>query len=169
MTARARIAKNTAALVFLRVVKPLFSVAVVLVASRLLGSEGLGRYTLAFTFLYFFNEVAPLGLYALITREGARDRARLEQLLANAMPLGLLSAATLSLCMATLVHFLHYDRQTQLAVLILSPALLPSTLTTFFEATLVALERMEYIAVSALAENLLKVCLAVGLLLAGYG
>src|SRR5262249_3445913 len=132
-----RIAKNTAALVVLRVLKPLFSVAVVLVASRLLGSEGLGRYTLAFTFLYFFNEVAPLGLDALITREGARDRARLERLLANAIPLGLLSAVTLALGMATLVRLLHYDRETQIAVLLLSPALVPSTLTTFFEATLV--------------------------------
>src|SRR5260370_36880555 len=96
MNGHVRLAKNTAALVVLRVVKPLFSVAVVLVASRLLGSEGLGRYTLAFTFLYFFNEVAPLGLYALITREGARDRARLRALLADAGPLGVLSAGTLA-------------------------------------------------------------------------
>ncbi len=169
MTAHLRLAKNTAALVFLRVVKPVFSVAVVLVASRLLGSQGLGRYTLAFTFLYFFGEVAPLGLYALITREGARDRTRLERLLANAIPLGLCAAIVLSLSMVALVLALNYDGPTQTAVILLSPALIPATLNSFFEATFVALERMEYIALSAIAENLFKVCIAVGLLLCGYG
>src|SRR5260370_22738994 len=115
MNGHVRLAKNTAALVVLRIVKPLFSVAVVLVASRLLGSEGLGRYTLAFTFLYFFNEVAPLGLYAFITREGARDRARLEQLLANAIPLGLLASTALAIGMAPVAVALHFGRPKQTA------------------------------------------------------
>jgi len=169
MDPRLRIAKNTAALLFLRVVTPLLSVAVVLAVARLLGTEGLGRYTLVFTFLYFFNSVAPLGLYALITREGARDRAGLERLLANAVTLGTVSSLGLALSMATLGAVLHYDAATRWALELLSLALLPCTLGNYFEGAFAALERMEYIAIAALSENLLKVGAGVGVLLLGYG
>ena len=77
MTSNLRVAKNTLVLVALRVLMPAFAVGLVLTLSRYLGVEGLGRYTLAFSFLYLFNAVAPLGLGAIITRDGARDRGAL--------------------------------------------------------------------------------------------
>lgn len=169
MDPRARIAKNTAALLILRVITPLLSVAVVLAVARRLGTEGLGRYTLAFTFLYFFNTVAPLGIYALITRDGARDRAHLERLLANAMTLGTVSSLFLAVTMAALGLVLHYDDPTRSALGLLSLAIFPCTLGSYFEAAFAALERMEYIAISAVSENLLKVGAGVGVLLLGYG
>ena len=87
-----RVVRNTAVLVILRFVVPAMSLPVVLLLSRRLGSEALGRYTLAYTWLYFFNTVAPLGLYSIVTRDGARDRRRLGPLLSNATTLGALAA-----------------------------------------------------------------------------
>src|SRR5262245_38685709 len=43
-----RITRNTATLIALRVASPALSMLVVLAVSRVLGAEGLGRYTLAF-------------------------------------------------------------------------------------------------------------------------
>lgn len=166
---RLRVAKNTAVLLALRVGMPLVSVAVVLAVSRCLGTDGLGRYTLAFTFLYFFNTLAPLGLYALITRDGARDRAHLEGLLGNAVILGTGSSLLLTVTMAVLGRHLGYDDATQSALILLSLSILPATLVTFFEGTFAALERMEYIALETLAENAVKVGVGVILLWTGYG
>jgi len=169
METHRRIARNTAALVFLRVIRPLLSVVVVLAVSRLLGTAGLGRYTLALTWFYLFNELAPLGLYALLSREGARDRARLESLLANAIPASSLAALVLTGAMAGLAYLVGYDADTWVVVAIAALGLLPSTVNNLLEASLVAVERMEYIALATLAEILLRVCGALVLLYFGYG
>ncbi|MBI4516764.1 MAG: flippase [Deltaproteobacteria bacterium] len=165
----ARVVKNTAVLLALRVGMPMLSVALVLAVSRTLGAEGLGRYTLAFTFLYFCDTIAPLGLRALITREGARNGAVLKSMLANSLTLGTASGLLSAGLMATLGLVLGYDTATQRVVLLLSLAVLPSPLMAFFEATFVALERMEYVAAMLLAEVIVRVGLGGALLLAGYG
>ena len=77
MTSNMRVARNTLVLVALRVLMPALAVGLVLMLSRYLGVEGLGRYTLAFSFLFLFNAIAPLGPGAIITRDGARDKAAL--------------------------------------------------------------------------------------------
>ena len=166
---RLRVVKNTAALLFLRVAMPALSMVIVLAISRKLGSEGLGRYTLAFTFVYFFNTVAPLGLYPLITRDGARDRDGLERLLGNGFTIGTIAGAVLTVVMAGLGCVLHYDAGSRTAIILLSLFIVPWTLGVLQEAAFAALERMELIAVAALTESLFKVGVGVALLLAGAG
>ena len=111
----ARVAKNTIVLVTLRVLMPALAVSLVLLLSRVLGVEGMGRYTLAFSFLYMFNAIAPLGLSAIITRDGARDREGLEHLLANATSLAILSSLLMTICMAGLTFLFNYDGETRTA------------------------------------------------------
>lgn len=169
MDPKLRIAKNTATMMALKVVMPLLAVVVVLAVSRVLGTEGLGRYTLAFAFLYFFNTMGPLGLHPLITREGARDPGGIERLLSSATTLGTGASLILTAVMASAGAALGYDGETRAALAIMSLALLPCTLGTFFDATFIALERMEYIAVTALTESLIKVGAGVTVLLLGHG
>jgi O-antigen/teichoic acid export membrane protein len=164
-----RVAKNTIVLVTLRVLMPALAVSLILLLSRALGVEGLGRYTLAFSFLYMFNAIAPLGLSAIITRDGARDRDGLERLLANATSLGILSSLLMTLCMAGLALLLNYDDETRVAILILSLAILPCTIGAFQDSTFVALERMDYLAIGTIAEYIFKVGGGILLLLSGYG
>ncbi len=164
-----RVAKNTIVLVILRVLMPALAVSLVLLLSRTLGVEGLGRYTLAFSFLYMFNAIAPLGLAAIITRDGARDRDGLEHLLANATTLGIVSSLLVALCMAGLSFLLNYDAETQRAILILSLAILPCTIGAFQDSAFIALERMDFLAVGTIAEYTLKVGGGILLLLNGYG
>lgn len=165
----ARVAKNTIVLVLLRVLMPALAVSLVLLLSRKLGVEGLGRYSLAFSFLYLFNAIAPLGLAAIITRDGARDRDGLEHLLANATTLGIISSLLMTACMAALSSLLHYDPETGKAILLLSLAILPCTVGSFQDSAFVALERMDYLAIGTIAEYVLKVGGGIGLLLHGYG
>lgn len=164
-----RVFRNTAVLVVLRVVVPALSLPVVLLLSRRLGSEALGRYTLAYTWLYFFNTVAPLGLYSVVTRDGARDRHRLGPLLGNAATLGAIAAALSTVAMAACAFRFGYDGATARAIAVLSVALVPWTVGSLLEGGFVATERMDHLAWTALVESLLKVGLGVAALLAGLG
>ena len=164
-----RVVRNTAVLVILRFVVPAMSLPVVLLLSRRLGSEALGRYTLAYTWLYFFNTVAPLGLYSIVTRDGARDRRRLGPLLSNATTLGALAALASTIAMAVCAFRFGYDQATARAIALLAMALLPWTVGSLLEGGFVALERMDHLAWTALAESVVKVGLGVAALLSGLG
>jgi O-antigen/teichoic acid export membrane protein len=167
--AHIQVVRNTLVLVALRVLMPALAIALVLMLSRYLGATGLGRYTLAFSLLYMFNAIAPLGLGAIITRDGARNRDGLGHLLGNAMTLGALTSVLLTLLMAALAYALDYDNETRTAIIILSLAILPCTVGMFQDSAFVALERMDYIAIGTIAEYALKVGVGISLLLIGYG
>ncbi|MCC6765497.1 MAG: flippase [Deltaproteobacteria bacterium] len=164
-----RILKNTAALVVLRVLMPALSMILVFAISRILGTDGLGQYTLALTYLYFFVTVAPLGLYSIITRDGVQHADRLEEILNHSVTLGTIASLALTPAMAGLGPALGYDRDTAIAIAIASLALLPSTRGMLYDGAFVARERMDYLACVALAENAVKVGLAAPALLLGYG
>ncbi len=168
-TAGKRVAKNTAILILLRVGVPLLSVLLMLVLARKLGTEGIGRYVLAYSLLELFNTIGPLGLYAVITREGSRNRPELEKMLANAMTMGSLVSVVLILVMVVTSKILGYDEQTQHVLLILSLAILPCTMGHFLEGASVAIEKMNFIAYSTLLEYAIKVGFGVALLFSGYG
>jgi O-antigen/teichoic acid export membrane protein len=167
--AHLRVARNTALLVALRIVMPALAVGLILMLSRYLGVTGLGRYTLAFSFLYMFNAIAPLGLGAIVTRDGARNRGSLDKLLGTALTIGVISSIGLSFTMAGLAYLLDYDDGTRVAIVILSFALVPCTIGMFQDSAFVALERMDCIAISTLAEYVVKVGVGMALLLMGYG
>jgi O-antigen/teichoic acid export membrane protein len=164
-----RAARNTLVLLAIRVGAPMLSMVLVGVVSRRLGAEDLGRYTLAAAFLYFFNTVAPLGLYAIVTRDGARDPAHLSALLRGALLLGTASGVVATLAMAALVWGLGYDAETRLVLVLASLTVLPGALATLYEGAFTAAERMEYIAVSSGTDTVVKVVLGVGAIAAGYG
>lgn len=169
MTHSGRVAKNTFILTALKLLLPASSMAMVLVVARYLGTDGLGRYSLVFSLLNVLSTVAFLGINAVISRDAAAMPEKLPVLLGNAMTLGTVASVLLIGLVAMFQSWLGYDQMTQTALLIVSLSIVPSTLLGYFEATFVALERMEFIALFSLSENVLKVTLSVVSLVLGYG
>jgi|GEM_PF-427775 len=168
-TSLRRVARNTFVLITLRVVMPAVSLLLIFALSRTLGVEQLGRYSLAFSFLSLFNTIAPLGLSAIITREGARDSTVLQRMLPNAMALGFAASLLMTILMAAGGGWFGYDSLTQRSMAILSLAIIPYTVGAFYEGAFIALQRMEYVAASMVAEYGLKVGGGLLLLYLGYG
>lgn len=164
-----RVAGNTVILVLLRVLMPALAVALVLALSRQLGADGLGRYSLAFSILYLFNAVAPLGLTSVLTREVARNPADLESILSNALTLAGAVSIVLTPLMIACGPLLGYDAETRSALLILGLSILPFTAGVLFDAVFVAKERMDCIAWASGVEYLCKVGLGVSALFLGMG
>jgi O-antigen/teichoic acid export membrane protein len=163
------VAKNALILMTLNIAVPAFSLVLVFAISRLLGTEGLGRYTLVLSYFNLFTMLTPLGLNVFLVREGVRDFDRLSMLLSNAVMLGVGSSLISMAFMILLGGFFGYDDTTYSALVLLSFGILPSTLLVYFESTFVAYERFEYIAASSLVELVVRVGCAVFLLAIGYG
>jgi O-antigen/teichoic acid export membrane protein len=164
-----RATKNIVLLVVLRVVMPLLSIALIIAISRLLGAKGLGQFTLAYGYLGVLNSIGPLGLNAVVTRDGARDRSTLHVTLENAMALCITHAIVLTAVMCGLAVFLDYDAGTKSAMLVLSLAIIPFTVGVLLDAAAMAIERVDQIAKGIAIEYVIKLGLGVVLLLLGYG
>jgi O-antigen/teichoic acid export membrane protein len=164
-----RLLSNTMLLTGVRVVVPILSLAVVLTLSRVLGAEGLGQYTLAFTILYVINTAAPFGLYALITREGASAREDIPRLLGSGFLIAACATLPLSALTAVSGELVGYDAETCAALRVLSLSVLPFVVVTLCEAAFVAIEKIKWVAAVTVIENVVKVAGSVYALLGGYG
>ena len=166
--AKLKTLKNVGILLVLRLLIPIFSFALVVTLSRLLGAEGLGRYSLVFSFLNIFSGLGALGLGTVIAREGARDRSSLDTVLPTGLVLGVATAVLLTLVLYPIGHALNYDKETLAALLVMSLAIVPTTALMHIDGAFVALERMGYIAIAAIGEQIIKVGGGVLFLLLGY-
>ena len=166
---RLTVVRNTAALLVMRLGVPLLSTALMFVLSRTLGPEGVGRYTLAYTFLYFAGAVAPLGLQPVLTREGARNRDGLDGLLASASLVGLVASVLVTLGLAAIVWRSGYDAETRHAILLAALTIVPGTMAVLLESSLAAIQRMDHTLACALGDATVRVGGGVVALLAGFG
>ena len=164
-----RAAKNTVILVALRLLIPAFSFALVITLSRTLGAEGLGLYTLAFSYLTLFSSLGPLGLGTVIIRDGAGKPSELAMMLSNTIAIGAGASILLTLGMSAIGTVLDYDQATRSALNLLSLAILPSTVLILFDRAFIALERPLYIAFALMIEHLVKVGGGVVLLILDFG
>jgi O-antigen/teichoic acid export membrane protein len=158
---------NAVVLAVVRVAAPACSLLLVVMISRRLGAEGLGCYSLAYAVLGLFGLLAPAGLPALLTREGARRPQELGRLLSGGLTLCGGVSAVLTAAMLAVAAL--YEPATRASLAILSLALLPTACAACLEAACLALERTIPIGVACAAEHLLKVGLGLVLVASGFG
>jgi O-antigen/teichoic acid export membrane protein len=163
------ILKNTVALSLPNFLNPVISFALVLVISRYLGVEGLGRYSLVSSYTAIFGAVACLGLGSLIVREAARRPDEVHVLFVNSALLGTLASIATQAAMMGLVGVMGYDQELVYASLVMSFSLAVSTVIFYAEAVFRSVEKSEFIAFAYLVENALRVGICVLLALWGHG
>jgi O-antigen/teichoic acid export membrane protein len=148
---------------------PLFSVALVMAIARVRGAEDLGKYSLVMTVFVLGQSIAGFGLPVVLTREVARARASAGTYLVHACllttallaPLLLIAAATLALTVD--------DPALLWALLLVLAALLPTSITQYGEAVLLAFERAGQFVLIGVAETVLRALAGTALVLAGHG
>lgn len=169
MGSASRLVKNIIALWTPNILNPAISFALILFISRYLGVEGLGAYSLVVSYLGIFMTLAALGLGTLVVREAARDLEQAHAFFVNAALFGSVSSLLAIVGMIVVVGLMGYENQVFQAAIICSFSLFPSTAINYMEAMFRAFERAEYIAITFLVENILRVGACVILLLCGYG
>jgi O-antigen/teichoic acid export membrane protein len=164
-----RLHRNFGLLLASNVLSPIFSMALVLAISRVQGVEMLGKYSLMMTVFVLGQSCATLGLPVLITRDVARARETAGRyfVTASVVTTGLL--LPLVVLAVPALHWLVADTELTRALGYVLVALLPSVLTLYGEAVLLAFERaVDFVAVG-LAENVLRATVGAALVLTGHG
>jgi O-antigen/teichoic acid export membrane protein len=136
---------------------------------RYLGAVTFGKYAFAFAFTSLFMILSDLGLSVLSIREIARDTSKAGEYLTNiSITKFILSLITIVLIIVT-INLMHYPSDTTLAVYIVGGATIFTSLTSFFRSIFRAFERMEYEAITRIAERVLIFGSVLPVLFLGYG
>ncbi len=164
-----RIFKNSGASLITQISAPASSFVLVFIIARFLGASGLGKFSSALALLYIFQALASLGLRPLITREVAQDKTRAGKYLINASFLGSFFSVLIAGIMCLTINLITKEVDTVHSVYILSVSLVPYTLTVVCQSINRAFEQFEYITISVMLGNIVKLVLGLFILFKGYG
>jgi len=149
--------------------QPIISFVMILAISRKLGVKSFGIFSTAISYILIFQIIASYGLRTLITREVAKHRDRVHLYIVNslyiAIPLSLVTAIAM---FVLVVYIIKLDPETATMTCLLGVSLLATAILECFEGVLAGFEKIQTISIIYLVENIFKVGLCVGLILAGY-
>lgn len=164
-----RIAKNTSLLFAGDVVSSLLGLLLVVYIARHLGDVGFGKYSFVLAFTLLFSFIADLGLYYFSIREIARNRRLAGEYLTNiSLIKAVLSVVTITL-IVVIINLMDYPQDITTAVYIAGATVVFTSFTHFFWSIFRAFERMEFEAITKIAERVLVIGVALTVLLQGYG
>ena len=99
-----RVAKNTGCIMSGNILNTVIGIITVTYLARYLGSEGFGKYSFVFAYLWFFGFISDLGINTILIREISRDKTRAGLLIGNSIIIKLLLSflAIILSCLATI-------------------------------------------------------------------
>lgn len=137
--------------------------------ARFLGDVQYGRYAFAFAFTALFLIVSDLGLSVLSVREIARVPQKASEYLTTISLTKLVFSLIMVGLIVMVINLMHYPKDTTTMVYIVALITVFTSFSSFFRAIFRAFERMEYEAMTVVAERVLVVGAALAVLLLGYG
>lgn len=149
----ARILPNTVYRATADVGSKLVSVAFFVVLARMLGDSAFGVFTFGLSFAALVTVLAGFGQDAILTREVARDRRRVDTYFANTLALKLV--ASLPVLGLAIAAFLVIDMssRTRTVAILLSVAVLAELLSNTSFAVFQAYERLGFLPVVIIAQR----------------
>jgi O-antigen/teichoic acid export membrane protein len=168
-TPQQTIAKNFGSLVGSQFVTWGLTLLLTVFLSRYLGAAGMGKLHLAESLWAITAIVMNFGMDTLLVKEVARKQAAASELLRATLRVRLLLGLAGFGVLALYVYFAGYPLQTVYVVSIIGIAGFISQFGEACRAVLQGLERMEYIAVAAMASKAFVTFTSIVLLLLGHG
>jgi O-antigen/teichoic acid export membrane protein len=161
--------RSTLLLVAFEIANPLLSLLLVGTMARRLGPEGTGAYNLLLNFFFVATSLTSLGLNSLITREVSKDRGSAQKFLTSAGSFGLVVSVAIAAGVILVVKFAGYPLEIELGGWLVALSLFPSIVILYSEAIFIAFEKVQYIVILAMVENIGRVATGLWLLHHGYG
>ncbi|NIT34919.1 MAG: oligosaccharide flippase family protein [candidate division Zixibacteria bacterium] len=164
-----RIAKNTTALFATRIINQVAGFLLVVYASRRLGVEDFGKYSFVVAFYLVFELISFFGLQNFLPREIGRRREEAGKYFVHAAALVGAVALVLVAAMNGVAAVYGLGRDTYLAAVVASFALLPASLGAAAESTFIGIERAEFITLLTFVKRTLVTGISVFVLWLGHG
>jgi len=152
---RGTIIKNTSILMFSQLVTWLLTFGLTLFLPRYLGVENIGRIHLATSLWVIVTILATFGMDAFLTREIARDHDRLNLLITQSIFVRLVFFLLAAAVLTIYTQIANYEPATVVIILIIGLSSFTMVIAGAFRASIQGLERMEFIAFSAILNSIL--------------
>jgi O-antigen/teichoic acid export membrane protein len=113
--------------------------------------------------------VTSLGLNSLITREVSKEPESARRFLASSALLGVVVSLAVAVGVVIVVHFAGYSSEVERGGWLVAASLFPSIVILYSESIFIAFEKVQYIVILAMVENLGRVMVGLWLLRHGFG
>ncbi len=153
MTFGERIVKNSAVLTASHVLSKLINLALVLILTRLLGSDGFGIYSFSLAFVMLFMVFTHLGINTLLIREIARDKSRAKELVGTTLPVILIGSLLVFVLVNGITFLTNWTEQERIVIFVFSIFLVFESWSRFFIVVFRAFERMGFEALINVVER----------------
>ncbi|HPG38500.1 MAG TPA: flippase [bacterium] len=137
--------------------------------ARQLGAEGLGALAFAIALFSLFSNISTLGLGSVVVRDVAQDRSQAGLYYGQVLKAGLPVALFFTALMIIVTLLLSPKPDSAFAAIVMAFAIIPASGFYWSKSILSADEKMGYIAIARLVENVFKVGAGIALLFAGAG
>ena len=164
-----RVAKNTFALFIAQIIYSVMFMILGIFIARNLGDVEFGRYSFAYTFVYFFSIFLDLGYNMLLIREVSRDKSKANKYVSNLFSFRALTAIIVFVFIVLTINLMSYPSETKDLVYLFALYIFLVSFSNLFKTVFRAFERMEYEAAITVLSNILQVSLAFIVLYLGYG
>lgn len=155
------IAKNSAALLAVKIFMPLSYFIITISLARMLGVKSFGVYSIIFAYYGILRIIATFGIDSFLIKEIARDRSLASFYLNNAYFLGIIFSCINIVIMNAALSMSSYSYEVKMAGFVLSLALLPASLTQYAEAVFIAFQKNQYIFFTTSIREVLKITLVI--------
>ncbi|KKH83544.1 hypothetical protein DU80_00335, partial [Methanosarcina mazei] len=153
MSTAIKVAKNTAFLFCGRLITKVISLFILLYVARYLGPVDFGKFSFAFSFIYFFSIISEAGVHDILVREAAKEPHNAGKLIGNATILKVILSIVALLLAFIVINLIGYPETTKNALYVASLGLLITSINSFdviYEITL----RMEYSVLFSVASRI---------------
>jgi O-antigen/teichoic acid export membrane protein len=147
----------------------LISVGFFVVMARKLGDEAFGSFTFGLSFAALVTVLAGFGQDAILTREVARDRRRVDEYFANTVAIKLVLALPVIAVAFLALSLVHMTSTTRVVAMLLSVAVLAELLATTCFAVFQAFERLAFLPVVIISQRLFTAAVGIAAMAAGAG
>lgn len=145
----------------------LISVGFFVVIARVLGDEAFGSFTFGLSFAALVTVLAGFGQDAILTREVARDRRRVDEYFANTVGIKLVLALPVMAVAVLGLSLVHMTSTTRVVAILLSVAVLAELLATTCFAVFQAFERLAFLPVVIISQRLFTAAVGIAAMAAG--
>lgn len=161
------ILKQTSWLFFSQAATRVISFFYIIYLAKILGVADFGLYTVALAYFSIISSIADFGFNRFLIREVARDRSKTSELLSNIAMLRITLTAVFFAIFSLVLYFLDPDKMRVSLILLATLAILPQAIALTFDAIFVAIQKLQFSALSLFIASLSTALM--GLLLVGNG
>ena len=136
--------------------------------ARSLDVENFGIYTVALSYFALVSAIADLGITRFFIREGSKERANLDHLLASVTLLRLAIVAVSFAVLSVIFSLFDPEKTRVSAILVIFLALFPQAVALTFECVFVSMQKFSVTAIGQLVLNVVTVLVGITLINLNY-